>query len=200
MSDLVLSDNFYRRDDVVQISRELLGKVLCTQINGKRLTSGIITETEAYRGRDDKACHAHGKRTKRTEIMYHEGGKAYVYLCYGIHHLFNIVTNAEGIADAILIRSIKPVDGLELMQERRGKEKITPALTAGPGRLSQSLGITTDYYGLDLTARRTIWIEDRGDTIRNKKIKSSPRIGVDYAGEDAKRPWRFFIEGSKWVS
>lgn len=200
MSSIVLPYNFYRRDDVVQISRDLLGKVLCTRIEGKQLTSGIITETEAYRGRDDKACHAHGKRTKRTEIMYHEGGKAYVYLCYGIHHLFNIVTNTDGIADAILVRAVEPIEGLELMLERRGKEKIAPALTAGPGRTSQSLGITTDYYGLDLTAKDTIWIEDRGDTIKNKKIKSSPRIGVDYAGEDAKRPWRFFIEGSKWVS
>ena len=200
MSSIVLPYNFYRRDDVVQISRDLLGKVLCTRIEGKQLTSGIITETEAYRGRDDKACHAHGKRTKRTEIMYHEGGKAYVYLCYGIHHLFNIVTNTDGIADAILVRAVEPIEGLELMLERRGKEEIAPVLTAGPGRTSQSLGITTDYYGLDLTAKDTIWIEDRGDTIKNKKIKSSPRIGVDYAGEDAKRPWRFFIEGSKWVS
>ncbi len=196
----VLPHSFYRRDDVVKISRELLGKVLCTEIGGNVLTAGIITETEAYRGRDDKACHAHGKRTKRTEVMYHSGGKAYVYLCYGIHHLFNIVTNAEGIADAVLIRAIQPLEGLDLMLDRRGKEKITPKLTAGPGRMSQSLGITTDYYGLDLAAKSTIWIEDRGNEIRQKDIKSSPRIGVDYAGEDAKRPWRFFLKDSKWVS
>ncbi|MGK7371073.1 MAG: DNA-3-methyladenine glycosylase [Candidatus Halalkalibacterium sp. M3_1C_030] len=196
----ILPDSFYQRDDVVQISRELLGKVLCTEIEGSVLTAGIITETEAYRGRDDKACHAHGKRTKRTEIMYHEGGKAYVYLCYGIHHLFNIVTNSEGIADAILIRAIKPVEGFELMLERRGKEEVKPELTAGPGRLSQSLGITTDYYGLDLTAKSAIWIEDRGHAISPQNIKSTPRIGVDYAGEDAQRPWRFHLKESKWVS
>ena len=197
---IVLPDNFYRRDDVVQISRELLGKVLCTEIEGSVLTAGVITETEAYRGRDDKACHAHGKRTSRTEIMYHDGGKAYVYLCYGIHHLFNIVTNTEGIADAILIRAIKPVEGFDLMLERRDKEKVTPQLTAGPGRLSQSLGITTDYYGLDLTDKNSIWIEDRGHAVSQNDIESSPRIGVDYAGEDAKRPWRFFLKDSKWVS
>ena len=197
---IILPDSFYLRDDVVQISRELLGKVLCTEIEGSVLTAGIITETEAYRGRDDKACHAHKKRTKRTEIMYHEGGKAYVYLCYGIHHLFNIVTNTEGIADAILVRAIKPVAGTELMLERRGKEEVKPELTAGPGRLSQSLGITTDFYGLDLTAKRSIWIENRGHEIRHKDIESSPRIGVDYAGEDAKRPWRFFLKDSRWVS
>lgn len=197
---MVLPDHFYQHDDVVQISRDLLGKVLCTEIEGSVLTAGIITETEAYRGRDDKACHAHGKRTKRTEIMYHEGGKAYVYLCYGIHHLFNIVTNTEGVADAILIRAIKPVEGRELMLKRRGKDQVKPELTAGPGRLSQSLGITTEYYGLDLTAKNSIWVEDRGHAVEPKDIKSTPRIGVDYAGEDAKRPWRFFLKDSRWVS
>lgn len=196
----ILSQSFYRRDDVVNISRELLGKVLCTQFEGTIQTAGIITETEAYRGRDDKACHAHGKRTDRTEVMYHAGGKAYVYLCYGIHHLFNIVTNTEGIADAILIRAIQPVEGLELMLERRGQEEVSPKLTAGPGRVSQSLGITTDYYGMDLTGNHSIWIEDRGHSIEQSQIQSSPRIGVDYAGEDAKRPWRFFLKESKWVS
>lgn len=197
---MVLPDHFYQRDDVVQISRDLLGKVLCTEIEDSVLTAGIITETEAYRGRDDKACHAHGKRTKRTEIMYHEGGKAYVYLCYGIHHLFNIVTNTEGVADAILIRAIKPVEGGELMLKRRGKDQVKPELTAGPGRLSQSLGITTEYYGLDLTAKNSIWVEDRGHAVEPKDIKITPRIGVDYAGEDAKRPWRFFLKDSRWVS
>lgn len=196
----VLPYSFYRRDDVVTISRELLGKVLCTQFDGAVRTAGIITETEAYRGRDDKACHAYGKRTGRTEVMYHNGGKAYVYLCYGIHHLFNIVTNTEGLADAILVRAIEPVDGIDVMLERRGQEKVSPKLTAGPGRLSQSLGITKDYYGMDLTGNHSIWIEDRGYIITEEEIAASPRIGVDYAGEDAKRPWRFYFKDSKWVS
>ncbi len=200
MSPTILPYSFYRRDDVVQISRDLIGKVLCTDIDGTSHTSGIITETEAYRGRDDKACHAHESRTKRTEIMYHEGGKAYVYLCYGIHHLFNIVTNVEGLADAVLIRAIRPLDGIEVMLERRGKDALAPELTAGPGRLSQALGITTDYYGVDLTAKSSVWIEDRGRTVSDAQIESSPRIGVDYAGEDAQRPWRFYLKDSEWVS
>lgn len=199
MPDQKLNCDFYQREDVVQISRELIGKVLCTNINGSSLTSGIITETEAYCGRNDKACHAHGKRTERTEIMYHTGGTAYVYLCYGIHHLFNIVTNREGQADAILVRAIKPVDGIERMLERRKADTLSPKLTAGPGRVSQALGITTDYYGADLTGN-TIWIEDRGHSIPEKEIECSPRIGVDYAGEDARRPWRFYVKESKWVS
>ena len=200
MSPTILPYSFYRRDDVVQVSRDLIGKVLCTNVDDSGLTSGIITETEAYRGRDDKACHAHGKRTERTEVMYHEGGKAYVYLCYGIHHLFNIVTNVEGLADAVLIRAIEPLDGVDLMLKRRGKESLSPELTAGPGRLSQALGITTDYYGMDLTNKNTLWIEDHGQTISDTQIESSPRIGVDYAGEDAKRPWRFYLKDSEWVS
>lgn len=199
MSSLKLPYSFYQSDDVVQISRDLLGKVLCTDVEDRGLTAGVITETEAYCGRNDKACHAHGKRTKRTEVMYHEGGKAYVYLCYGIHHLFNIVTNREGMADAILIRAIEPVDGIDVMLERRKADTHSPSLTAGPGRLTQALGITTDFYGTDLTGN-TIWIEDRGFSLADQEIKSSPRIGVDYAGEDAKRPWRFYVKGSNWIS
>lgn len=194
-----LSKEFYRRKDVVQISRDLIGKILCTRINGAPLTSGIITETEAYCGRNDKASHAFEKRTKRTEIMYKSGGIAYVYLCYGIHHLFNIVTNKEEWADAVLVRAIQPVDGEELMLERRGINSVSPKLTAGPGRLSQALGITTDYNGEDLTGN-TLWIEDRGHSISGEEIQSSPRIGVEYAGKDARRLWRFYLKDSNWVS
>lgn len=192
--------NFYQRGDVVQISRELLGKVLCTNING-RFTSGMITETEAYCGRGDKACHANdGTRTKRTEIMYRSGGNAYVYLCYGIHHLFNVVTNQKGLADAILIRAIEPLDGINAMLERRGFEKNEPKLTAGPGRMTQALGITTnEHYGTDLQGD-TIWIEDRKISMPDHQIVATTRIGVDYAGEDAKLPWRFIIKENKWVS
>lgn len=200
MSSLILPADFYRQEDVVQLSRDLLGKVLCTKINGRQLTSGIITETEAYCGRNDKACHANdGKRTARTEIMYAAGGRAYVYLCYGIHHLFNVVTNREGQADAILIRAVKPVDGIDLMMERRDSNSLSETLTAGPGRLTEALGITRDYSGTDLTGG-TVWIEDRGHSLGIDDIKSSPRIGVDYAGEDAKLPWRFYLKDSDWVS
>lgn len=200
MSSNKLSPSFYQQDDVVSIARQLIGKVLCTQIGDTPLTSGIITETEAYCGRGDKACHANnGNRTNRTETMYRAGGIAYVYLCYGIHHLFNVVTNINGKADAVLIRAVKPLDGKEIMLKRRNAEKVDPALTAGPGRLTQALGITTNYDGLDLTDN-VIWIEDRGHSFSHDELTSSKRVGVAYAGEDANLPWRFYLSKSEWVS
>jgi DNA-3-methyladenine glycosylase len=131
--------------------------------------------------------------------MYQTGGIAYVYLCYGIHHLFNIVTNVQDKADAVLIRGIEPLEGKEKMMERRSSQKITPALTAGPGRLTQALGITTDLDGVSLTGD-TIWIEDRGIDFPVEALASSKRIGVDYAGEDAELPWRFYPQKNRWVS
>lgn len=191
--------SFYERDDVVNISKELIGKVLCTNIDGM-FTAGKIVETEAYNGRTDRACHAYPDvRTKRTETLYENPGIAYVYLCYGIHHLFNIVTNKEGYADAVLIRAVEPLEGEGCMVERRGKEKGKPVISNGPGKLSQALGITTEYDKTDLLGDR-IWIEDRSLEIPQHSIKSSERIGVDYAEEDAALPWRFTLEDSKWVS
>lgn len=191
--------SFYRRPDVVEISKELIGKVLCTRIGNSPVTSGIITETEAYCGRNDKACHANNSRTERNEIMYRAGGVAYIYLCYGIHHLFNVVTNRRELADAVLIRAVEPLDGKKTMLDRRNADKIKPALTAGPGRLTQALGITTGFYGADLTGD-TIWIEDRNIVVPEGEIEAAPRIGVDYAGEDAERPWRFYPKNNSWVS
>jgi len=194
-----LPRSFYSRDDVVQISRELIGKVLCTNVNGV-LTSGRIVETEAYDGRNDKACHSHlNKRTKRTEVMYGKPGHAYVYLCYGIHNLFNIVTNQQDLADAILIRAIEPVDGIDEMLKRRNKEKLHPSVGNGPGIISQALGINRDHYGIDLLGD-AIWIEDQGADVSDDEIKASERIGIDYAEEDAQLPWRFTLKGSKYVS
>jgi DNA-3-methyladenine glycosylase len=160
----------------------------------------MIVETEAYNGRNDKACHAHlNTRTKRTEVMYGEPGHAYVYLCYGIHNLFNIVTNREGLADAILIRTIEPLEGIDEMLIRRNKEKLGPSVGNGPGILSQALAINRDHYGIDLLGD-TIWIEDRQIKVNDDSIEASERIGIDYAEEDAKLPWRFTLKGSKWVS
>lgn len=194
-----LPRSFYQRDDVVQISRDLLGKVLCTRINGQ-FTAAKIVETEAYNGRCDKACHAHlNKKTDRTSIMFGEPGYAYVYLCYGIHHLFNIVTNRDGLADAVLVRGIEPVEGTEIMTDRRGHKKAGPGLGNGPGILSQSLGITKELYGEDLRGR-TVWIEDRGIEVPQDQITETTRIGVDYAEEDALLPWRFYITGNKYIS
>ncbi|MEX0723415.1 MAG: DNA-3-methyladenine glycosylase [Gracilimonas sp.] len=194
-----LTHTFYERDDVVQISRELLGKVLCTKINGF-FTSGMIVETEAYNGRKDRACHAYPDvRTKRTNTLYESPGIAYIYLCYGIHHLFNVVTNREGFADAVLVRAVKPLVGTEHMLQRRQKENLKPVIANGPGKLSQALGITTSLNETDLKGD-TIWIEDSGKEIPTDQIKESKRIGVDYAGEDAELLWRFTIRNSEWVS
>lgn len=191
-SSNLLPKSFYENPDVVDVSRKLLGKVLCTNINSI-FTSGIITETEAYCGRNDKACHANnGLRTARTEVMYGEPGHAYIYLCYGIHHLLNVVTNKEGLADAILIRAIRPLDGLEKIKDRRGINN-QKNLTNGPGKLTQALGVTTDYNTTYLS-EPPLWIEDRGITFKEEEINISPRIGVDYAEEDAKKPWRFFVD------
>lgn len=192
-----LPQSFYTRDDVVQIARDLLGKYLFTNIDGN-ITGAKIVETEAYNGRMDKACHAFNKRTPRTETMYLEGGKAYVYLCYGIHHLFNVVTNELDMADAVLIRGVEPVYHTSLMHERRGKNIPFKKLSAGPGTLSQAMGITTDLDRFDLTGD-VIWIAGRGEPTPTDII-TDVRVGVDYAGEDALLPWRFYIENSEFVS
>jgi DNA-3-methyladenine glycosylase len=203
MSNNKLTRDFYLQEDVVALSKALLGKIICTQIHNQSLTSGIIVETEAYRGRNDKACHANnGLRTERTEVMYKTGGTAYIYLCYGIHHLFNVVTNKKDKADAVLVRAIQPVDGKETMLSRRNKNQLQPDVTAGPGRLTEALGITTGLTGTDLTGE-TIWIEERDNIFAENsemKIQCTPRIGVDYAGDHARRPWRFLLKESKWIS
>jgi DNA-3-methyladenine glycosylase len=196
----ILDEAFYQRENVVQIGKELLGKYLFTQINGEK-AGGMIVETEAYSHVNDRACHSHlQRRTQRTEIMYHSGGVAYVYLCYGIHHLFNIITNAQDKADAVLIRAIEPTQNVEIMQKRRGIHKVVPQLTAGPGAMSQALGITTAHYGLPLTTEELIWVEDRCIPMSAEKIIASPRIGVAYAGEDALLPWRFRMKDNIWTS
>lgn len=200
MSSRKLPLSFYQQSDVVQVARQLVGKVLCTRINGAPLTSGIITETEAYCGRGDKACHANaGTRTDRTNTMYQPGGIAYVYLCYGIHHLFNVVTNKRDKADAILVRAIKPLDGTDTMLQRRDFEQVQPSLTAGPGRLTQALGITTDFDAISL-AGNTIWIENYSNYFPGDSLVATERIGVDYADKDASLPWRFYPKESQWIS
>ena len=191
MKSSILPTSFYANPDVVDVSRQLLGKVLCTTIDGE-YTSGMIIETEAYCGRNDKACHANNnKRTDRTEVMFGKPGHAYIYLCYGIHHLFNVVTNREGLADAVLIRGIKPIDGVEIIKQRRhiASQKN---LCNGPGKLTQALGIRTSYNRQNLSDN-PIWIEDREIQISPDDIMAGPRIGVDYAGEDALKPWRFTV-------
>lgn len=196
-----LSENFYQNKDVVAVSRQLLGKYLCTNFDDQ-WTAGRIVETEAYRGPDDKACHAHLNRfTRRTQVMFEAGGVAYIYLCYGIHHLFNIVTAESDMPHAVLIRAIEPTDGIEIMQQRRGMKSLKPQLTAGPGVMSKALGIDKHYTGISLTAPDSpIWIEDRREPLDTELICSGPRIGIDYAEECKDWPWRFWIKDNPWVS
>lgn len=189
MSNSRLNRAFYMRSDVVMIARELLGKRLSTFID-RKLTSGTIVETEAYAGPDDRASHAfNNRRTARTETMFLRGGQTYVYLCYGIHSLLNVVTNEEDIPHAVLIRAIEPTAGVETMTRRR-KNKRGDVLTTGPGCLTQAMGITTRDDRVDLTGDR-IWIEETPTPVRPHQVVASARIGVAYAGSDAKRPWRF---------
>lgn len=190
---------YYQQEDVLELSRMLLGKFIFTRIDGS-LTGGMIVETEAYRGPEDKASHAYGmRRTNRNAIMYHEGGCIYVYICYGLYPMLNIVTNRAEIPHAILIRGIEPTIGLETMLERRKKSKIARNITGGPGALAQALGITRKLNGALLTGPE-IWIEQRGTEIEDEQILATPRVGIDYAGEDAKLPWRFRIKNHPYTS
>lgn len=189
---------FYLRNDVVKIAKELLGKVLVTNWNGE-YTSGRIVETEAYAGETDMASHASKGRTARTEVMFSEGGTAYVYLCYGIHQMFNIVTNREGQADAVLIRGIEPIDGIDVMLERTGKKKFDQTLTRGPGNVGKAFGFHTSQCGLSLESDE-LFIADDGFKVSKSMIAASPRIGVDYAGKHAEWHYRFYLKGSRYVS
>ena len=192
---LKLPLSFYQQEDVVELSRQLIGKYLFSQIGPEEIiTGGMIIETEAYHGAEDKACHAYkNRRTRRTETMFAAGGVAYVYFCYGMHHLFNIVTNKEEIPHAILIRAIHPEIGIEQMTQRRRKEKGHLSLASGPGSVCQALGISREQNGISLI-NSTIWLEDRGFTPPPQAIEASPRIGIAYAEEDALKPWRFTLK------
>jgi DNA-3-methyladenine glycosylase len=197
--DKILPIGFYQQDDVIAISKQLLGKYLYTCFDND-LTGGKIVETEAYRGPLDRASHAYGNRkTTRNATMYEAGGVCYIYLCYGLHVLFNIVTNLNDIPHAILIRGLEPTVGIDIMLKRRHKMKVERSLTGGPGSLSQALGLTLNHKGLSLLGPQ-IWVQDEGAKLSENDILASPRVGIDYAGEDAQLPWRFRIKNSPWTS
>lgn len=194
-----LPKSFYLRRDVVKIARELLGKVIITRFDGV-LTAARIVETEAYNGAVDKASHAYGnRRTNRTEVMFGEGGVAYVYLCYGIHHLFNVVTNVKETPHAVLVRAAEPLIGVEVMMQRTGKRILDNTLTRGPGNVSKALGIFTSHTGTSLLSD-DLSIADDGYKVTPSRIGITPRIGVDYAAEDALLPYRFVIKNNPYVS
>jgi DNA-3-methyladenine glycosylase len=197
MKSRCLSPDFFTRPQVTTIARELLGKYFFVRNPDGSVCAGVIVETEAYNGVYDKACHAYGnKKTARTSVMYQKGGCLYVYLCYGMHYLLNIVTNVAGKADVALIRALEPKLGISVMLARRKMKNLETSLTSGPGRLTQALGLGKRHNGMYFSPY-SVWVEE-GE--KPECIATSPRIGVNYAGEDALLPWRFYIYGNPWVS
>lgn len=191
--------SYYLNQDVIFLAKDLLGKILFTEVDGE-ITAGTIVETEAYFGVVDKASHAYGgRRTDRTETLYSQGGVSYVYLCYGIHHLFNVVTSVEGEPHAVLIRAVEPLIGQEIMEIRRKMSSTKAAISSGPGSAAKALGIDRNFNKKDLTENE-IWIEDHGIRYTPDEIIAGPRIGVAYAQEDALLPWRFYVKGNQYVS
>ena len=192
-----LSTDFYRRDEVALIAQQLLGKYVITNFE-KQYTVGRIVETEAYAGIIDKASHAYNnRRTARTEIMFGDAGHAYVYLCYGIHHLFNVVCNKPDTPDAVLIRGIEPVEGLDFMQQRFHQNKFNSSIGRGPGNVSKALGLSVKHTGLPLQQPVLFLAEEKQEPFT---MMASARIGVDYAGDHAKWLYRFFIRDHPQVS
>ncbi len=192
----MLNRNFYMRDAAL-VAPELLGKLLVHRTS-EGVVSGMIVEVEAYSGAIDKGAHSYpNKRTPRTEIQFGEGGYAYVYSIYGIHCCFNAVTNKIGFPEVVLVRALEPVDGVDLMISRRNTQDPLE-LCSGPGKLCAALGISKANYGDDLCGD-TLFIEERM-LVPRKEIAVSPRVNIDYAGEDAKLLWRYFIKDSKFVS
>lgn len=191
--------SFYRQDDVVDLAKKLLGKFIFSKIEGE-ITGGMIVETESYKGVEDKASHAYnGRYTERTKTMYEEGGVTYVYFCYGMHYLLNVVTSKKNIPHAVLIRAIEPTVGAHVMLRRRKRSKVEPSLTSGPGALAQALGVDKKLNNVKLTGS-IIWIEDKNFVVEDHDIIKSPRVGVSYSEEHALLPWRFRIKGNHWTS
>ncbi len=193
-----MSSEFYLRDDTIAIAKDLLGKLIVVPDTKGRRVSGMIVETEAYLGVTDRGSHSYaGRRTPRNEVMYANGGRSYVFFVYGMYNQFNVVTGAVGTPHAILIRAVEPVEAIEIMRERRGEMKDRN-LTSGPGKLCIALAIDRGLNGESLRGKR-IWLEDH-NSFTNDEIAIGKRIGIEYAGEDAEKPWRFWVGGNEYVS
>ncbi|HEV8587959.1 MAG TPA: DNA-3-methyladenine glycosylase [Pyrinomonadaceae bacterium] len=196
--DNKLPREFYTRSDVLEVARELLGKKLVVPNKSGKRVAGIIVETEAYRGPEDRASHAYGgRRTNRTETMYGVGGTAYVYFVYGMYNQFNVVTNIQEIPHAVLVRALEPIEGLNIIRRRR-PDRSEYERTSGPGRLCVALGIDRKLDKADLLGDR-VWIEE-GVSVSPRQIARGPRIGIDYAEKWVTKPWRFWIEDNPFVS
>jgi DNA-3-methyladenine glycosylase len=194
-----LERDFYTRADTLSVARDLLGKRLVVPSAAGLRVSARIVEVEAYLGVEDRAAHSYGgRRTARTEVMFRVGGTVYVFFVYGMHHQFNVVTGPEGRPHVVLVRAVEPEEGIESMRERRPVKKERE-LTNGPGKLCRALGIDAGYNGADLTGGR-VWVEETGAKFGAEEIVAGPRVGIDYAGEDVLKPWRFWVKGSEFVS
>jgi DNA-3-methyladenine glycosylase len=199
MKKRILQKEYFQNEQVVELAKDLLGKFLFTNINN-HLTGGMITETEAYAGITDKGSHAYnGRRTARTEVMYQTGGISYVYFTYGIHYLFNVVTGKEGVPHAVLIRAVYPLFGTDIMLQRTEKKTVDYQLTNGPAKLTKSLGITKVQNNIPLDGE-TLWLEERGIEIDKNDVTVTPRIGINYAGEDALLPYRFVLNYKNYLN
>ena len=195
-----LQKGFYDRQDVIQIAKELLGKVVVTNLAGK-ITSGRIVETEAYVAITDKASHSFaGRRTPKNEHMYCKAGTAYIYICYGMHQMLNVVTNKKNIPDAVLIRAIEPIKGIDIMLKRAGKLVFNNTLSKGPGNVGKVLGISKQYSGINLLGEDIYIYVDDESNIPAELVGASKRIGVESAGAAALLPYRFYIRGNRFVS
>jgi DNA-3-methyladenine glycosylase len=197
----ILPKTFYLENDVVEIAKSLVGKIITTEIDGV-LTSGIIVETEAYRGPEDQACHAkNGIHTPRTEVMYREGGILYVYICYGVHPMVNIVTGEEGNPHAVLIRAIEPLEGIETMYKRRKIYHRPRDLTSGPGKVAMALGIHKTHQGKPVCQLSDKAIQIFDTDLPTFNLVESCRVGMSkYTGSCAFRPWRFYMKDNTFVS
>ena len=193
-----LPREFYTRTNVLTVARELLGKLLVVPAPDRTRVSGIIVETEAYRGPLDRASHAYGgRRTKRTETMYGIGGTVYIFFVYGMYNQFNVVTNGEDVPHAVLVRALEPVEGIELMRQRRHRQPDRN-LTNGPGKLCIAMGIDRSLDRANLLGN-DVWLE-AGEEIPLRRIASGPRIGIDYAEQWVDKPWRFWVKENPNVS
>jgi DNA-3-methyladenine glycosylase len=191
--------SFYQRNDAVLVARELLGKHVYTCIDGE-LSGGIIVETEAYQGPEDRGSHAFNhRRTPRNEIMFSAGGVAYMYICYGIHDMLNVVTGHHGVSHAVLIRAVEPLVGIDVMRERRQIFNEDTRLCRGPGALAKALGLAKVHNGVNLL-EDIIWLEDRNEIIDESQIVASPRVGMNFEGPYKTIPWRFYVKGNRNVS
>lgn len=196
----IIPKKYFQNPDILFLGQDLLGKVLCTDFD-EQLCKAKIIETEIYKAPEDRGSHAFNNlRTNRTEIMYGEGGTAYIYLCYGIHSMVNIVSGPKDHAHAILIRAVEPLNNFSTLKERVQTKKKDILLGSGPGNVCKAMGIHTKHGGEKLYTRGNIWIEEATEKIMQKEIVKGPRVGIAYAKEWAHKPWRFYLKNHPSVS